>query len=64
METNLLTLVDSIYEHMGKGIQFDVLYFEFRKAFDRVDNDRLLSKLGSIVFSLKQFRFFANDLQE
>lgn len=36
VETNLLTLIDSISEYLDKGIHVDKLYFEFKKAFDRV----------------------------
>lgn len=63
VETNLLTLVDSISDHLDKGIQVDVLYFDFKKAFDRVDNDLLLSKLCKIGFSPQLLRFFASYLR-
>lgn len=64
VETNLLTLVDSISEHLDNGIQVDVLYLDFKKAFDRVDNDILLSKLSNIGFSPKLIRFFASYLRD
>lgn len=64
VESNLLTLVDCISEHLDKGIQVDVLYFDFKKAFDRVDNDILLSKLCNIGFSPRLLRFFASYLRD
>lgn len=42
-----LALVDSIFKHLDKGIQVDVLCFDFRIAFDRVDDNMRLSKLCS-----------------
>lgn len=64
VDTNLLTLVDSISEHLDKGIQVDVLYFDFKKAFDRVDNDILLKKLCEIGFSPLLLKFFASYLRD
>lgn len=45
VNTNLLILVDIISEYLDRGIQVDVLYFDFKKAFDCIDNDVLLNKL-------------------
>lgn len=64
VETNLLTLVDLISEHLDKGIQVDVLYFDFKKAFDRVDNDVLLRKLCKIGFSPKLLKLFSSYLRD
>lgn len=63
VETNLMTLVDSISDHLDKGIQVDVLYFDLKKAFDRVDNDVLLGKLCDIGFCPKLLRLFASYLR-
>lgn len=61
-ETNLLTVVYQISKHLDKGIQVDVIYFDFKKVFDRVDIDILLNKLFQISFSPKLLKLFANYL--
>ena len=62
VETNLLSLVDYISHNMDKGQQVDVLYLDFKKAFDTVDNDILLNKLYSMGFTPKLLKFFADYL--
>lgn len=62
--TNLLTLVDTISRHMDKASQVDVAYFDFKKAFDRVDNDVLLGKLCAIGFAPKLLTLFAGYLRD
>lgn len=64
VDTNLVTLVDLISQHLDKGIQVDVLYFDFQKAFDRVDNDILLRKLCLIGFTPKLLKLFASYLRD
>ena len=43
--TNLLETMDSILEILDQGSSVDILYFDFKKAFDRVPHNRLLLKL-------------------
>lgn len=64
VSSNLLILVDTISEQLDRGAQVDVLYFDFKKAFDRVDNDVLLTKLDDIGFSPKLIKFFASYLRD
>ncbi|XP_045773470.1 uncharacterized protein LOC123872917 isoform X2 [Maniola jurtina] len=64
VNSNLLTLVDYISECLDRGGQVDVLYFDFRKAFDRVNNDILLSKLSKIGFAPNLLQLMANYLQD
>ncbi|KAI8434804.1 hypothetical protein MSG28_003315 [Choristoneura fumiferana] len=64
VDTNLLILVDIISEHLDRGIQVDVIYFDFKKAFDRVDNDVLMLKLEKIGFTPKLLSFFASYLRD
>lgn len=64
VSTNLLTVVDIISQHLDKNIQVDIIYFDFKKAFDRVDNDILLGKLNNIGFSPKLLKFFSNYLRD
>lgn len=64
VNTNLLSLVDYVSTGMDRGHQVDVLYFDFRKAFDKVDNDILLQKFHDIGFTPKLLYFFADYLRD
>lgn len=64
VDTNLLEVTTIISEHLDRGVQVDVLYFDFKKAFDRVDNDVLLAKLCGIGFSPRLLRLFADYLKD
>lgn len=64
VDTNLLTLVDHVSKKMDEGCQVDVVYLDFRKAFDQVDNDVLLRKLSSIGFSPSLLKLFASYLKD
>lgn len=50
VETNLFTLTEHISVETDERQKVDVLYFDFRKAFDQVNNDILLAKLYTIGF--------------
>lgn len=64
VETNLLTLVEFISARLDQGSQVDVLYFDFRRAFDRVNNDILLAKLGTIGFAPGFLRLLADYMRD
>jgi hypothetical protein len=49
-------MVDVLY------FQVDVLYFDYKKAFDRVDNSVLLAKLESLCFTPQLLRLLQNYL--
>ena len=59
--TNLLETVDSILEILDQGSPVDILYFNFKKAFDHVPCNRLLLKLkclgieGKLLNTIKDF---------
>ena len=59
--TNLLETMDNILEIVGKGSPVDILYFDFKKAFDCVPHNRLLLKLkclgieGKLLNTIKDF---------
>ena len=59
--TNLLETMDSIFEILDQGSPVDILYFDFKKAFDRVPHNRLLLKLkclgieGKLLNTIKDF---------
>ena len=43
--TQLLNFVDNLYSNYDSNIASACIYFDFQKAFDRVDHDILLNKL-------------------
>ena len=44
----MLDFVETVAGEVEKGEPVDVLYFDFRKAFDRVPHQRLLLKLKAL----------------
>ena len=44
--TNLLMYLEAVTSHVDKGEPVDAVYLDFAKAFDKVPNCRLLSKLN------------------
>ena len=44
-QTNLIEFLDKVTCWLDEGNCVDVLYVDFRKAFDKVDHDRLMVKL-------------------
>ena len=59
--SNLLETMDSVMELIEEGIPVDILYFDFKKAFDRVPHNRLILKLqclgidGKVLDVIKDF---------
>ncbi|CAH2093700.1 unnamed protein product [Euphydryas editha] len=58
--TNLINFVDYTVTEMDNNKQVDVAYFDFKKAFDRVQNDILLKKMSAIGFTPKLLKLFTN----
>lgn len=61
---NLLQLMTKVLPVVDAGGQVDVTYFDFRKAFDVVDNDILLKKLADMGCTLHTLEFFASYMQD
>ncbi|XP_022819582.1 uncharacterized protein LOC111351717 [Spodoptera litura] len=60
--SNLLSFMSYVTPAVDAGGQVDVAYFDFRKAFDTVNNDILLAKLSKIGFTPHLLKFFASYL--
>jgi len=46
--TNLLEFLECVSKYVDKGVLVDVIYLDFKKAFDRVPHSRLLSKFKAL----------------
>lgn len=61
---NLLNLMSRVVPGVDAGGQVDVAYFDFRKAFDTVDNDILLRKLACVGCTPHTLTFFASYMRD
>jgi len=62
--TNLLELFDKWTEYLGAGNRIDVLYLDYRKAFDTVAYRTLLMKLQRAGIGGKVFHWIRAFLQD
>lgn len=62
--TNHIHFADYLKTKITTGCQVDAAYFDFKKAFDLVDNDILLTKFASLGFSPQLLNFFAHYLRD
>jgi len=51
--TNLLTFIDKVTGSLDSGVNVDVIFLDFAKAFDKVPHQRLSLKRESHGFSNK-----------
>ena len=62
--SQLLSHYDSILSKLEEGLDVDVVYLDFSKAFDKVDHKILLSKLKSIGITDKLLKWIKSFLQD
>lgn len=62
--SNLLNYMADVVPAVDRGVQVDAAYFDFKKAFDLVDNDVLLDKLASVGFTPHLLQLFASYMAE
>lgn len=60
--TNLFCITQFIAESIDVGLQTDVVYTDFSKAFDRLDHSILIAKLQNYGFSASMLEFFRSYL--
>jgi Reverse transcriptase (RNA-dependent DNA polymerase) len=60
--TNLLSLSNFITKSMDSNVQVDVVYTDFKKAFDKVDHSILIRKLFDLGFSYNITELFVDYL--
>jgi len=47
--TNLLVFLEEVTNYINSGYPVDVIYLDFQKAFDKVPQGRLVSKLEALI---------------
>ncbi|CAB3227417.1 unnamed protein product [Arctia plantaginis] len=62
--SNLLSYMAHIVPTVDSGGQIDSAYFDFKKAFDLVNNDVLLKKLAVVGFTPHLLSFFASYMSD
>ena len=64
--TNLLTFYRNVYETVDNDANYDIIYLDFSKAFDKVPHDRLLSKVRThgIDGIVRWIRSWLNNRQQ
>ena len=61
-QTNLIEFLNRTTQWMDKGRSFDIVYFDFAKAFDKVCHERLMMKLDQMGVSGEAKRWLKNWL--
>lgn len=53
--SNLIEMTEFLHKQRGNNVQTDVVYFDYSKAFDKIDHHLLASKLVSLSMPLLPF---------
>ncbi|XP_059587158.1 cyclic GMP-AMP synthase isoform X1 [Alligator mississippiensis] len=61
--TNLISFYDQVTYHLDKGEEIDVIYLDFKKAFDLVSHNHLLEKLANCRLGSSTIHWLENWLR-
>ena len=64
IQSQLISNYDIIGNDLDKGVQNDIIFLDFSKAFDKVPHNLLLHKLKTFGFNNKLLNWFTNYLSE
>ena len=62
--TNLLSTYDFVGKHLDNHDSVDVIYLDFRKAFDKLSHKLLITKLSNMKFSNTILNWLSNFLSD
>ncbi|CAM4416902.1 unnamed protein product [Lepidochelys kempii] len=62
-QTNLISFFEKVTDFLDKGNAVDLIYLDFRKAFDTVPHGELLAKLEKMGINMKIERWIRNWLK-
>lgn len=63
IETNLLTFYEHLQEGLESRLQTDVIYADFRKAFDKINHSVLMKRLAEVGISGSLLRWLVSYIQ-
>ena len=63
VNTNLACFVQYVSEQIDAGLQVDTIYTDFQKAFDRVNHEILIEKMGDMEFTRETLQVFKSYLK-
>ena len=64
VQSQLISNYDIIGNDLDKGVQNDIIFLDFSKAFDKVPHNLLLHKLKTFGFNNKLLNWFTDYLSE
>ena len=60
MVTNLLACDATIARHLDNGDPFDIISFDYQRAFNKVPHDRMLNSLHKLNIHLTTLAWYAS----
>ena len=63
-QTNLIEFMNEVTKWMDDGKCFDIVYFDFGNAFDKVCHETLMTKLGAIGIKGKLYGWMKDWLKD
>ena len=58
--TNLISFYDQVTYHLDKGEEIDIVYLDFKRAFDLVSHNYLLVKLANCSLDITTIHWLGN----